>query len=167
MAEFMYFESNISLNIFHGGFLMNGRKVTQCIVIILTLLLLFGCTKPLTADTELNKRIAQSIRLSEENTNELKVDSVCGFIDEEKQSIPYRWRYKISDEHLIGVVYNDYQSNNKANTMPGGDSANRLIYFEALAPGKCVITLRYGRYGAEWEDEDILEELSFTVEITE
>ena len=73
----------------------------------------------------------------------LHVGGICHFIDDEKQSIPYRWVYAISDEKVMGVFADEYEDRSGPDVMPGGDEGLRKLYFQALAPGKCVITLRY------------------------
>ena len=160
---------------------MKRKIILTVILTILAPLLLTACvtrqnnvtsTSPVKTvqsdgdDPEFAARIAGSVNLTEEAVNRLKVGALCDFIEDEKQSIPYRWRYQISDESLISVFYNDYEVRSGPNTMPGGDSADRMIFFEALAPGECEITLRYGGYGDDW-DEFFLEEYVFTVVITE
>jgi len=94
------------------------------------------------------------VYLSEENVTELRVGATCIFHEDEKQSIPYRWRYLISDEKLINVSSDRVRDTSGFNVMPGGDSAYREIDFVALAPGECVITLRYGQYGEiDWDGD--------------
>lgn len=83
------------------------------------------------------------VRLSEEGVNTLKVGEKCSFREEEKQSIPYRWRYTISDESLMGVFQDEYKSDIRSKPTSGGDRGWRNLSFEALAPGECVIELRY------------------------
>ena len=84
-----------------------------------------------------------SVALREENATLLEVGGICHFIGDEKQSIPYRWSYTISDESLMGVFADEYEDHSGFNTKPGGDKGLRKLYFQALAPGECVITLRY------------------------
>ena len=104
--------------------------------------------------------------IAEDKVNELKVCASCLFYESEKQSIPYRWKYSISDESLIRVSSDEIEDTSGANVMPGGDTANRKITFTALAPGECEITLRYVRYGEEWDGE-FIEELVYRIAITE
>ena len=85
----------------------------------------------------------ESVRLNDEKVNILKLGGICHFIEEEKQSIPYRWRYYISDESLMGVYADEYMDDSGSNPLPGGDKGWRRFDFEARAPGECVITLRY------------------------
>ena len=101
---------------------------------------------------ELASKLTGMAYLTEENVNELRVGAACIFAESEKQSIPYRWRYLISDESLISVSSDIVKDTSGFNAMPGGDSAYRKINFIAVAPGECVITLRYGEYGeTDWD----------------
>lgn len=84
-----------------------------------------------------------SAALDAKNPTRLAVGEKCHFIEEEKQSVPYRWRYYISDESLIAVYADEYEDKTAFHAPPGGDKGWRKLYFEALAPGECVITLRY------------------------
>jgi len=94
------------------------------------------------------------VYLTDENTNEIKMGGTGVFSESEKQSIPYRWRYLISDESLISVSSDKVKDTSGFNVMPGGDSAYRRIEFVALAPGTCMITLRYGEYGeTDWDGD--------------
>ena len=98
--------------------------------------------------------------LTEEHVNEIKVGDTCLFIEDEKQSIPYRWRYLISDESLIQVSSDIAKDTSGMGVMPGGDSAYRKIDFTALAPGECVISLRYGRHGeTDWDGDFSIEHI--------
>ena len=93
------------------------------------------------------------VYLSEEKVNELKVGATCIFRESEKQSIPFRWRYSISDESLISVANDHVKDTSGLFVKPGGDSAYRRIEFTALAPGECVITFLYGSdLEEEWDD---------------
>ncbi|MCL2867415.1 MAG: protease inhibitor I42 family protein [Clostridia bacterium] len=95
-----------------------------------------------------------TVRLSAENSNQLRVGDSCVFYDDEKQSIPYRWRYLVSDESLIAVLEDEVIDTSGWFVMPGGDSAFRQIEFTALSPGECYITLRYGLHGeTDWNGE--------------
>ena len=121
---------------------MKSRITALFILSLLAALLLAGCKK----------------RLTEENTVELKVGETCEFSESEKQSIPYRWRYMISDESLIGVSSDEVHGKFVFNAKSGGDKADRVIKFIALAPGECEITLRYGKYGeTDWDGEFVTE----------
>jgi len=95
------------------------------------------------------------IPLDGENVTTLKVGEICYFIEDEKQSIPYRWQYYISDESLMGLDGNEYEDDSGFNPLPGGDKGWRIFYFAALAPGECVITMRYEdiRDAEEYSDE--------------
>jgi len=98
--------------------------------------------------------------LTEENVNEVRVGTACIFSESEKQSIPYRWRYLISDESLISVSSDNVKDTSGFNVMPGGDSAYRKIDFVTLAPGECVIWLRYGEYGeTDWDGSFVVEHI--------
>ena len=119
-----------------------------------------------TAYEELREKIAQSVNLSTGKTNEIKVGEVCYFIGSEQQSIPYRWRYKISKGKLLNVCYDEIEYSGSA-SAPGSDKANRIIYFEAVAKGTCSIILKYGRYGAKWNDDDVNEEYTFNIVISD
>ena len=85
----------------------------------------------------------KSIKLNDENINTLKSGEICHFVKEEKQSIPYRWRHYISDENLMDVYSDEHKDDSGLNPAPGGDKGWRWLYFKALAPGECVITLQY------------------------
>jgi len=85
---------------------------------------------------------------------QLKVGDSFVFYEDEKQSIPYRWRYMISDESLITVSNDEVIDTSGFFVKPGGDSADRKIEFLALSPGLCVITLRYGTHGeTDWDGD--------------
>ena len=102
----------------------------------------------------------QAIFLSVEDANELKVGEICAFCESEKQSIPYRWRYLISDEELIIVSGDTVKDTSGFNVAPGGDSAYRIIEFTASAPGECMVTFRYGSdIYEEWCDDFIEEQI--------
>jgi len=103
------------------------------------------------------------VPLRGEETVRLEVGGTCSFAEEEKQSIPYRWRYTISDESLMALTIDEYRDHSPVNVMPGGDRGTRRFEFTALAPGRCVITLRYEdiRDAQEYSDERI-----YTIEIT-
>ena len=116
-------------------------------------------------DRGLPSRLADSIWLDSESETVLMVGSTCLFREDEKESVPYRWRYSISDESIIGFVYSDYEMSAESRPIPGGDAGWRRFYFEALSPGACEITFRYGRYGGEW-DEEWDEEISYSVVVT-
>ena len=104
-------------------------------------------------DEDLSSRLSGSVELVYKGSNELEVGSICFFRDHEKQSIPYRWRHQISDENVMGLFHSEYESSPESRPISGGDVGWRRFYFEALAPGSCVITFRYGPYGAEWDGE--------------
>lgn len=110
-----------------------------------------------------NRKVV-SHKLEEGEPLKLKVGELCHFSDSEKQSIPYRWDYTISDESILTLSSTDYENTSKANAMPGGDSGLRIMYFSALAPGECTITLRYGHIG---EPDNYNSEYIFTVIIEE
>jgi len=97
-----------------------------------------------------------------ENAAVLEVGGLCHFIGDEKQSIPYRWKYYISDESVIGVFADEYEDRSGLNVKPGGDQGLRKLYFEALAPGECVITLHY----EDIRDGTYSEKYTYTVVIT-
>ena len=123
---------------------MKNKAVKSLIAILAAALLLSGCS------TKMKK-------LTDERVNELKVGETIMFSDDEKQSIEYRWRYLISDESIIGVSTDKVKDTSGFNVKPGGDSALREIVFSALAPGECVVTLRYGRIGEEWDSDFSIE----------
>ena len=105
----------------------------------------------------------ESVGLSDEKVNVLKLGAICHFIEEEKQSVPYRWRYYISDESMMGVYTDEYMDDSGSNPLPGGDKGWRRLYFEARAPGECVITLRYedvrdGEYFTEYIYDIVINE---------
>ena len=101
-----------------------------------------------------------AVYLSEENANELKVGATCIFHESEKQSIPFRWRYSISDENLISVTNDEVEDTSGLFVKPGGDSAYRRIEFTALAPGECVITFLYGSdLEEEWDDNSDVKQI--------
>jgi len=89
------------------------------------------------------KQKITSVRLDSEKAITLKAGDICHFVDEEKQSIPYRWQYYISDENLISVFCDEYADKTLPGAADGGDNGLRRIFFKALAPGECVITVRY------------------------
>jgi len=78
-----------------------------------------------------------------EKTTVLHVGGICHFVEDEKQSIPYRWAYTISDEKVMGIFADEYEDRSGPDAMDGGDEGLRKLFFQALTPGKCVITLRY------------------------
>ena len=104
-------------------------------------------------DEGFSLKLSGSIWLDDESNHVLEVGSICLFRNDEKESVPYRWRYHISDESVIGFFHSEYEISAESRPVPGGDVGWRRFYFEALAPGSCVITFRYGRYGAEWDDD--------------
>ena len=106
------------------------------------------------------KQKITSYKLNSDKAATLKVGDICHFFDSEKQSIPYRWEYNISDENVVGIFHTEYKGASGFNTKSGGDSGRRWIYFKCLAPGECVITLRYGRIG---EPDNYSEEYTYTV----
>jgi len=103
-----------------------------------------------------------SVALDGENAAVLEVGGICHFIESEKQSIPYRWVYYISDESLVGVFADKYEDHSAFNAKSGGDKGLRKLYFEALAPGECVIELRY----EDIRDGTYSERYTYTVVIT-
>ena len=116
---------------------------------------------------EMVNALIGQVFLKEEHANEVKVGIICVFIEDEKQSVPYRWRYLISDESLISVSCDIVIDTSAPDVMPGGDSAYRNIDFIALAPGECVLTLRYGLHGAVDWDEEFFHEQIYHVVIVE
>ena len=95
-----------------------------------------------------------TVSLSDDGVYEIKTGDTCVFLEYEKQSIPFRWRYMVSDERLIGVSNDEVIDNSGFLAKPGGDSADRKIEFIAIKPGECVITLRYGSHGeTDWDGE--------------
>ena len=103
-------------------------------------------------DRDFSSRLSGSIWLGYESEYTLGVGSICLFRNDEKESIPYRWRYHISDKTVIGFLHSEYEISAASLPMPGGDVGWRRFYFEALTPGECEIAFRYGRYGDEWDD---------------
>ena len=99
------------------------------------------------------QRLSGSQWLGDESEYALEVGAICLFRADEKESIPFRWRYHISDESVIGFFYSEYEISPESRPIPGGDVGWRRFYFEALRPGECELTFRYGRYGDEWDDE--------------
>jgi len=98
---------------------------------------------------------------------QLKIGDTFVFYEYEKQSIPFRWRYLISDESLIGVSSDEVMDTSGFFVEPGGDSADRKIEFIALSPGECVIMLRYGKHGeTDWDGDYDLEQ-TFHIVIVE
>ena len=107
------------------------------------------------------------VYLTEENVNTLIMGATGVILVSEKQSIPFRWRYLISDKVLVSVSIDTVKDTSGFNVLPGGDSANREIHFTALAPGECVITFRYGSYGeTDWDGDYDVENI-YHVVITE
>ena len=104
-------------------------------------------------DQGLSSRLSASTWLEDEGVNVLRAGSICLFRNDEKESVPYRWRYHISDENVIGFFHSEYEISAESRPIPGGDVGWRRFYFEALNPGECEIAFRYGRYGDEWDDE--------------
>ena len=104
-------------------------------------------------DEDLLLKLSCSVWLNDESEYVLKVGSLCLFRNDEKGSIPYRWRYHISDESVIRFFHSEYEISAESRPLPGGDVGWRRFYYEALTPGACEITFRYGRYGEEWDDE--------------
>ena len=104
-------------------------------------------------DEDSSLKLSGSLWLGDEREYKLKVGSICLFRDDEKESIPYRWRYHISDESIIGFYHSEYEISADSRPIPGGDVGWRRFYFEALNSGECEIAFRYGRYGDEWDDE--------------
>ena len=99
------------------------------------------------------RKLSGSMWLAEESDPVLAVGALCLFRNDEKGSTPYRWRYHISDESVIGFFHSEYELSAASLPLPGGDVGWRRFYFEALAPGTCELTFRYGRYGDAWDDE--------------
>ena len=110
------------------------------------------------------RREITSFLLDSEKKITLKAGEICHFRDDEKQSIPYRWAYYISDESVMGFYHSDYGDTTPKNAGNGGDSGWRVFYFEALAPGSCVITVRYGRIDEQDTNYDY--EYKYSVEVT-
>ena len=145
---------------------MRRRTIMTFFLALLVALLLFGCVTQLEGaqsqkDIEFLLKKAHSISLSEEGVNRLQVGEICSFRGDEKQSIPYRWRYYISDENVMGIFDNSYKIAPGSRPVSGGDKGWRLFYFEALSPGECVITIRY----EDIRDGDYLENESYTYTI--
>ncbi|MCL2813618.1 MAG: protease inhibitor I42 family protein [Oscillospiraceae bacterium] len=111
-----------------------------------------------------DQREITSFLLDREKKITLKTGEICHFRDSEKQSIPYRWAYYISDESVMGLYHSEYDDNTPKNAGDGGDSGWRVFYFEALAPGSCVITMRYGRI--DEQDTDYNYEYKYSVEVS-
>jgi len=116
-------------------------------------------------DEDFSLRLSGSIWLGNETEYKLKVGSISLFRNDEKESIPYRWRYHISDESMMRFFYSEYEISAESRPIPGGDVGWRRFYFEALNPGECEIAFRYGRYADEWDDEWD-EEYRYTIVIT-
>ena len=116
-------------------------------------------------DNDFSIRLSGSIWLGDECEYPLKIGSICLFCGDEKESIPYRWRYHISDESMMRFFHSEYEISAKSRPVPGGDAGWRRLYFEALNPGECEVAFRYGRYGDDWEDEWD-EEYRYTIVIT-
>jgi len=104
-----------------------------------------------------------AVRLREDSVNTLQIGERCSFRGQEKQSIPYRWRYSISDENLVGIFEDTYKDDIRSKPMPGGDQGWRNLCFEALMPGTCVIEIRY----EDIRDGTYSESYTYTVVITE
>ena len=124
-------------------YVMAGGVIVLTVIIIGTI---FFCTS--------GQKI-RSTELNDEKIKVLKIGEICHFIEEEKQSIPYRWQYYISDESLMGVYSDEYKSGGGIISAPGSVKGWRRLYFEALMPGECMITLRYedvrdGEYSREY-----------------
>jgi len=109
------------------------------------------------------KQEITSIKLQDKKTITLDVGELCHYREDEKLSIPYRWVYYISDENVIGVFYDDYKyDNSRSKPGNGGDEGWRTVYFKALAPGKCVITVRYEDVR---DPEQYSDERKYTIEV--
>jgi len=114
-----------------------------------------------TTDALLQKKLNGSIAASSENLNTLKVGQVLKIDLYEKQSIPYRWTYEISDGDLARHIYDEYNEDADSRPIDGGDSGSRCFYFEALRPGKCTIEMKFGRI----DEEDYDDVISYAVVI--
>ena len=125
----------------------------------------FGKPEKLTVTIDGVEQEITSAKLEDTYAVILKVGDICHFYDYEKQSIPYRWAHYISDESVIELYHSEYEDKSPPDTPPGGDVCYRWIYFEAIAPGECAITLRYGYIGEQ--DENYDEEIQYTVIVTD
>ncbi|MCL2694098.1 MAG: protease inhibitor I42 family protein [Oscillospiraceae bacterium] len=148
-----------------------GLVVAAALAVVLVFTNLFGLLNKndggfikTTVEIDGVKQNITSAGLDGEKTVILKTGEICHFRGDEKQSIPYRWKYYISDENVIGFFHSEYEDDSGPNPMSGGDKGYRWFYFKALAPGECVITLRYGRI--DEQDEDYSEEQKFTIKVT-
>ena len=122
--------------------------VAAVLVIVLIVTNVFGLlNKPRDAKetvityAEIHDRVGVGLKTWETNT--LEVGDICYFIDEETASIPSRWAFDISDEHVMGLFSDESWSDNNPDAAPGGLKGWRLIHFEALAPGECTIMIQY------------------------
>ncbi|MCL2671928.1 MAG: protease inhibitor I42 family protein [Clostridiales bacterium] len=114
-------------------------------------------------DTQLLEKLNGSVRINSEGVYTVKVGQAVHFDLYEKQSIPYRWIWHISDDSLAAYIYSVYRDDAQSRPLPGGDSGNRWFYFEALAPGECSIEMRFGRI----DEEEYHETCTYTIIIVQ
>ena len=100
-----------------------------------------------------------SSALDADNVNTFYVDGICHFYAYEKRTIPYRWTYEISDESVAQFFYSEYIDDTKMWAKDGGDDGYRRIFFKAIAPGECVISLRHENL----RDGNYLNEFTYNV----
>ena len=82
-------------------------------------------------------------------------DVICLFFGE-RESLPGRWAYSISDNTVMRMIYDEYKRGSNTSDTPGGDSAGlRSFYFEAASVGECTISMLLS-YGSENPGDAIL-----------
>ncbi|MCL2740824.1 MAG: protease inhibitor I42 family protein [Oscillospiraceae bacterium] len=83
-----------------------------------------------------------SVRVWDEGEVGMGVGDFFHMAEHEKQSIPYRWAYYLSDDSVVGFRFGEYVDDTPFNAGDGGDEGYRILCFEALAPGSCTVMLR-------------------------
>jgi len=108
----------------------------------LCLLLLFaaGC------DGE-GKSEPSGVLLSSEGVNTLKTGQTAYIKLDENKTTPYGWECVISDETLLALTGDEYVMDPNPNDADGVGGTH-TYYFEAKAPGECVIDMNFGDF---WE----------------
>ena len=104
-----------------------------------------------------------SALLDAQRATDIKVGGHCHFVGDEKQSVPFRWAFSLSDEKMLRVVLDRHEGDEaRSRPLPGGDEGWRTVCFRAILPGECVVTARHEDIG---DEESFTEERVFTVRV--